>query len=68
MNRDGFEVMFKKGIAIGQTDIQRDEITFRFRRELFTFPTFDAIPISRFNGYCYEAKIKDLRKLDKAKH
>jgi hypothetical protein len=63
-----FEGVFKRGIAVGMADIQNDEITFRFRRELYTFPSIDVMHVARHNGYFYEARISELRKLAKLKH
>jgi len=65
---DPDENVYKAGIAVGLPDIKNDEITFRFKKELFSIPTYDAVAISYFNGYFYEAKIAKLRALVKAKH
>ena len=66
---DDLEGMFRRGRAIGQADIENDEMTFRFRKELFTFPSICVFPgVAKHNGYFYEADIEDLRKLAKAKH
>ena len=68
MNRDPFEGVFKRGIALGHADVRNDEMTFRFRKELFTFPTLACWHVARYNGYFYEAKVTELRKLAKEKH
>ena len=68
MKQDMYEGVYDRGIAVGAPDIKTDEITFRFRRELFTFDTEDVIHIAKYNGYFYEAPIDKLRKLSKAKH
>jgi hypothetical protein len=60
--------VFKRGIAVGFADIKRDEMTFRYKDELFTFPALDCIHIAKYNGYFYEARIAKLRKLAKLKH
>ena len=65
---DGLEGVFKRGVAVGYSDIKRDEITFRFRRELFTFPTVRVMRVARYNGYFYEADIKDIREMAREKH
>ena len=66
---DMYEKVYERGIAVGAPDINNDEITFRFRRELFTFPCIDVIPfVAKYNGYFYEADVKELRKLAKGKH
>jgi len=66
--KDPFEGLWARGVAIGQTDILNDEITFRFRKKLYTFPTMDAMNITWYNGYFYEARISEVRKLARAKH
>ena len=63
-----FQEVFKRGIAVGYADVKRDEMTFRYKDELFTFPTFDCAHVATFNGYFYEIKIAKLRKLAKLKH
>ena len=63
-----FKEVFKRGIAVGYADVKRDEMTFRYKDELFTFPTFDCVHIAKYNGYFYEARIAKLRKLAKLKH
>ena len=65
---DSFEGVYKRGLAWGEADILRDEMTFRFREELFTFPIIDVYGIATFNGYFYEAKIRKLRELAALKH
>lgn len=66
--QDHYEGVYQRGIAVGAPSIQNDEITFRFKKELFTFPSVDVIGVCRYNGIFYEARIDDLRKLAKAKH
>ena len=65
---DPFEGLWQRGVAIGQTDIKNDEITFRFRKKLYTFPAFSAMHIARHNGYFYEASISEVKKLARSKH
>ena len=65
-SRNSFEAhgaLYKKGIAIGSSDIRTDTMSFVFRKEQFTFPTLKCFHLSFFNGYFYEAKVKALRKL-----
>lgn len=40
MSSDQFSALYERGFAVGQSDISRDEMTFRFRDETFTFPVF----------------------------
>lgn len=55
--------IYESGRAIGQSDIRTDTMTFRFRDELFTFPTARIFGVARFNGYFWEANIDDIRML-----
>ena len=60
---EAFSELYKKGIAVGETDIHSDTISFRFKDELFSFNTSDLDPsVYGHNGYFYEAKVKELRK------
>ena len=60
------DYLIERGIAKGWSDIKRDEIHFEFGEEKFRFPTIALIPhIAKFNGYFYEAKVEELRKLSK---
>lgn len=63
-----WEPLYKRGIAIGQADIHNDMMHFRFRKQLFSFPTVDVCHIATYNGYWYEARVSALRKLAKEKH
>ena len=65
---DPLEGLFKRGLAVGEADQQRDEMTFRYRKEIFTFPTINCLHVTKYNGYFYQAKVSELRKLAKAKH
>ena len=60
---------FKRGIAIGSGQIASDEIFFRYNDETWSFPTYDVLGyrgVAHFNGVYYEAKVSDLRRLQKA--
>ena len=59
-----FEHVYKRGIAVGESNVRNDKLIFRFRDETFEFPTEKAIHIARYNGYFYEAPIDELRKLE----
>jgi hypothetical protein len=59
-----FKEVYDRGLAIGHSNIRYDTITYRFRDETFTFPSHVALPVSLYNGYWYEAKIDDIRKLE----
>ena len=58
-----YEGVYKRGIAVGQSNILTDTMTFRFKDELFEFPIIEVIHIAHHNGYYYEAKVKRLRAL-----
>ena len=58
-----YESLYKRGIAVGHSDIRRDSIDFRWRNEFFSFPTFQALTAAHYTGQFYEAKVKTLRKL-----
>ena len=60
-----FSEVYKKGLAVGQSDIRTDEMNFRFRDELFTFPLLIVHPFMTFNGYFYTAEVMKLRTLKK---
>ena len=56
---------FDKGLAIGVQQIRTDSVYFRFKDETFEFPTNQVVPkIAKYNGSYYEAKVKDLRRLN----
>ena len=59
-----FEHVYDRGLAVGESDIQRDRMVFRFRAEVFEFPTVKAHAIAKYNGYWYEAPIDEVRKLE----
>jgi len=66
--RDTFEqfgALYDKGIAVGHADIARDTVIYRFRDEIFEFPTHK-VPRNflNYNGYFYTAHVDDLRKLE----
>ena len=64
--RDTFEphaTLHDKGLAVGCSDITRDEMHFWFHDEKFDFPTIALRGIATFNGYFYTAPIDELRKM-----
>ena len=61
------ETLYRKGIAVGEADIKTDELHFRFRKELFSFSTMQAMEVARHNGYFYEAPVKKLRAMKRKK-
>lgn len=65
---DSFDGVYKRGLAVGESDMRNDAMHFQFREEKFTFPTIAVIGKMHYNGYFYVARIKDLRKLAKEKH
>ncbi len=62
------ETLYRRGIAVGEADIRNDEMHFRFRKELFSFSTYEAMEFTTHNGYWYEAPVSKLRELAKRKH
>ena len=60
-----YEEVYKRGIAVGQTNIRTDSMTLRWKRKVYEFPLSDAMRIARYNGYWYEAAIKRVRELAK---
>lgn len=59
-----FEGVYERGIAVGESDIKRDVLVFRFRGETFEFPMVKAVQVAKYNGYFYEAPIDELRRLE----
>ena len=57
----------RRGVAVGESDIREDSITFRFGKKgehSVTFPTAAvAHGLAQFNGYFYEASIEEVKKL-----
>lgn len=60
-----YDSLYDKGKAVGEIDIRRDEMHFRFRQEKFTFPTRRVFHIAVYNGYFYTAPIDKLRELER---
>lgn len=59
-------INYRRGIAQGQSNIRTDTMTFRYRNEVWEFPTTRVIPgVAVYNGYFYEASVRALRKLAK---
>jgi len=59
------ERLYRRQVAVGQADIMADEIVFRFRDELFVFPTIIAALDSRAHGSFYLMPVKKARALQK---
>ena len=61
--------LYKRGLAGGLPVIKTDMICFRFRDEVFELPTYEILnhrpKIVRYDGVCYVAKVKDLRRFKK---
>ena len=58
-----YDLVYKRGIAVGHSNIRDDSLTFRWRDEVYEVPILQAIPPATHNGYYYEMKIKTLRQL-----
>ena len=63
---DPFAALYERGMAYGKTDIRNDTYVFSYKGEKIELPTLLAYPVTKYNGYFYEAKIDDLRKLQEA--
>jgi hypothetical protein len=58
-----YSEVYKKGYAVGHSNVRTDTMTLRFHDELYEMPTGVATEVARWNGYFYEAKIEQLRAL-----
>ena len=59
-----YDALYAKGIAVGESNIKADTLVFRWKDEVFEFPTVALIPgIAAYNGYFYEAEVERLRKM-----
>ena len=72
MHPSSFSSDYKKGVAIGITNIKDDSLTFFYRgkngMEEFSVPSRVLLKYpqkAKFNGIHYEAKIEDVRKAAK---
>ena len=54
---------WKRGLAVGQSDIRTDSIDFAYKNEKFTFPALQVMEICKQNGSFYTAKVTKLRAL-----
>ena len=61
---DAFEGLYQRGMAYGHSQARTDTMVFKFKGEQFEFPTIKVHPYAIFNGYFYECRIDDLRKLE----
>lgn len=59
------EGIYKRGLAVGQTNIREDSMTLRWRDEVYEFVLSDALKVATYNGYWYSAPIKKVRALAK---
>ena len=59
-----FEALYERGMAYGHSDVKTDTMIFTFKGEKFEFPCAKGLQVARYNGYFYEAKIEDLRRLE----
>lgn len=59
---------YRRGIAQGISQVENDEIFFRYNDETWSFRTYDVAGyrgIAHYNGMHWEAKVADLRRLKK---
>ena len=66
--QDFMRSQWKRGLAVGQTDIITDSIDFRFKDEKFNFPALQVMDICKQNGSFYTAKVEKLRALRGKSH
>lgn len=57
------EKLFRKGVAVGKSDVYYDTVEFWFKEERFSFPTSSTVGIATYNGRYYTAKVEKLRDL-----
>jgi len=57
------ERLFKKGVAVGRSDVYYDTVQFWFKEESWSFPTSSTVGIATYNGRFYTAKVDKLRDL-----
>jgi hypothetical protein len=63
-----YDSLYERGIAVGSADIRNDTVLFRYRDEIFEFPTSKIYhmrfgPDEGFNGYFYSIPVEKLRAL-----
>ena len=64
MSHNIHEAVHERGIATGRSNVRTDTMTFWFKGEEFTLPSLQAFRVAWWNGYFYEARIDDIRKLE----
>lgn len=60
---DIFDSVYEKGFAVGTGQVKTDTMLFRYRDEVFEFPTLLVHPMADWNGYFYEVPVEKLRAL-----
>ena len=60
---DSWTTIYNRGVAVGESNVRNDTMTFRFRDEVFELPALVAHPHTYFNGYFVEIPIEKLREL-----
>ena len=63
--RDFYESQYARGLAVGQSYITDGTITFRHRKNTFTFNAEDVIAQTEYNGSFYVAPVKALKALQR---
>lgn len=61
------EKHYKQGNAVGGSYIQDDSLCFRYRDEVFEFPSIEVMPLVETDGTWYIAPVTKLRKLAASK-
>jgi len=60
-----FESVYERGLAVGHSNVRTDTMTFRFRDEVFELPTNKLHGIMQWNNLFYEARVDDLRRVER---
>lgn len=61
------EKHYKRGNAVGGSYIQDDSLCFRYRDEVFEFPTIEVMHLVKNDGTWYVVPVNKLRRLAKGK-
>ena len=66
MSSDQFAALYERGMAVGQSDIKSDTITFTYRDEEFMFPTFNVYQFVEWTGLgFYVCPVDKLREVER---
>ena len=65
MKHEVYASIYDAGIAVGDSNIKNDTMTFRFKSEVFELPARCFHGLDLWNGYFYEIPIDKLRELER---